>query len=126
MPFDRFHGSQKHCGWETILFRNDVQHPMHAVGEVDIGMAGWAPHRAVAVCKTGAGVAPVVFGADVGLGFGDQTSNALISLEFDEALSEQLPRDRKRGAIEEVAWDYRIGCHHCNLVNRILAAVSGD
>lgn len=103
MPFDRFDGSQKHCGRETISFRNDVQHPMHAVGEVDIGMTWWPPHRAIAVCETCAGVAPVIFGADVGLGFGDKTGNALISLEFDEALTEQLPRDRERGAIEEAA-----------------------
>ena len=103
MPFDRFHTSQEHCGWETVSPGNDVQHPMHAVREVDVGMTWWTPHRAIAVRETRTGVAAVVFGADVGFGFYDQTSNALIPLELDEALPEQLARDRQRRTIEEAA-----------------------
>ena len=64
-------------------------------------MTWWTPHRAIAVCETCAGVAAVVPGADVGLGFGDQTGNALIALEPNEALSEQFAGDRQRGTIEE-------------------------
>jgi len=103
VAFNRFHGSQKHCGWETISLCNDVQHPMHAVSEVNIGMAGWTPHRTIAFCETCASVAPVVLRADVCLGFGDQTGDALITLEFNEALPEQLASDRQCGTFKEAA-----------------------
>jgi hypothetical protein len=111
MPFSRFNGSQEYCRRITLLLGDEVQHPMHAVCEVDIGMAWWTPHRPIALRETNASVTPIVICPDVGFRFGNHAGNALITLDFNQSLTEKFTGDNQRGTIEEVAYDHGRGGH---------------
>jgi hypothetical protein len=46
----RVHCSDKHGTSYTLLFRNDVQAPVHAIDEIYVDIACWTEHYLAAFC----------------------------------------------------------------------------
>ena len=67
-------GANQHCGGHTFWFSDEVQHPMHAVCKIDIGVAWRAKHHLCAWSQTSPGVTTLVLLSNVGFGFGDETA----------------------------------------------------
>jgi hypothetical protein len=64
-------GPKQDRGWKSFTLGDDIEHPMHAVGEVHVSVSGWSPHRSVARCAARTRMTPLVFGAYVGFGLDD-------------------------------------------------------
>src|SRR5690606_24220447 len=90
--FLRNHGSNENGGGKVLFLRYKIQHPVHPVGEVDIGMARRPPDRSVAPSPACPRVAPQIFGSNIPFCFHDQSRHSASVLQAtDQSLAEKLP-----------------------------------
>ena len=83
-----------------------VEEPMHAVGEVDIGVTGRAKHGCGALCATDTGVAGLIFLSTVGFCFGDDANERGsvgwgLGIMMDEEGADEIGSYFEGGAIVE-------------------------
>lgn len=76
-----WHGGTDEDG-RSFTFRKgaDVQHPMHSVSEVNIGVAGRTKHYGASGRRTAMGVGAGIIDAAIGFGF-DDTGDAVLANE---------------------------------------------
>ena len=96
------------------LASDDVQHPMHAINEIDVERAGLAEHDLGPLGAPAArGMRGEILRSDIGLGLGDDVGGEAASSAPQQGLAEQVPRNLIGGAIEEFRCQ-RGGCAaHC-------------
>lgn len=69
--FEGLSGADEDGGADSGRLGGDVEHPMHAVREVDVGMSGRAEHDLVARGGASVGMASGIVDSSIGLGFDD-------------------------------------------------------
>lgn len=72
--FEGFGGADEDGGADAVVLGSDVEHPMHSVGEIDVGEAGRAEHDLVARGGAAEGVAAGVVESTIGLDLDDSGS----------------------------------------------------
>jgi len=98
LTFLWLNSAQQHGGREALRLGDGIQHPMHAIGKVDVGMPGRAIHDGIAPGPAGFGVAAQVGLADVGLGLDNDAAEPLAIQIADQAHAEQCAGDGQGGA----------------------------
>ena len=78
-----------------------VQHPVHAVGEVDVGDSRPAIHDRCAGCFPGGGMAAQVGLPDIGFRFDDFSNQSLPVENPHETCTEQFARNGQGGTVVE-------------------------
>ena len=82
-----------------------VEAVVHAVDEVDVGVAGWAEEGEVVGGEAAVGVGCGVGEAEVGLDLGDAAGEALAVEGADEEFAEESSGDDLGGAGVEGSWE---------------------
>ena len=90
-PLEGLERSNQTGGRDFHSVRNDVHAPVHPVGEIHLGMAGFASHRAISGRATASKiVGSTVLNLDIGLDLNDLSRELPTLLEpFHEDLSEE-------------------------------------
>ena len=84
-----FDCADEDCARCACGMRRDVEHPVDAVDEVEVGMAGWTEHGEVAPGRAAVGVGGGVGGATVGLCFDDAADHSLIFKDANQLFTDQ-------------------------------------
>jgi hypothetical protein len=100
-PVDRRERANQHCRWRTLRLGHDVHHPVDAVVEIYIGVAGFAVHRRVPARGTGCRVTRRIVFPDVGLDFDDGAAGSDAAPLVNQYLAQQIARDGQSGTIVE-------------------------
>ena len=77
----------------TFGFGDDIHAEMHAINEIDVGVAGWAEHSFGARREAASGMGGEVVGAEIGFGLDDFADAAGAVGDVDEVFAEQFARD---------------------------------
>jgi len=84
-----FDCADKHCARRACGMRGDVEHPVDAVDEVDVGMARWTEHREVALGAAAVGVGVGVAGATVGRCLDDAADHSRTIKDANQLFADQ-------------------------------------
>ncbi len=87
--------------------RRDIEHPVHAVDEVHVGVARRAKHGVVAPGGAGRGVARRIFGAAVPFSFDDPSDEGLPIHDAHQPLADEIVGNDLGIACIEAAWKRR-------------------
>ena len=96
-------GAQQHPAGPALGSAHQVEAVPHAVGEVDVGVAGRAEHHGVAVGAAAVGVRAGVVGAVVRLDLGEPQFDRAVVGGADQGAAEQVGGDLQDGPVEERA-----------------------
>ncbi len=96
-------GPEQHPAGPADRTAHQVQAVPHAVGEVDVGVAGRAEHDGVAVGAAPVGVGAGVVGAVVRLDLGEPQFDGAVVGGPDQGAAEQVGGDLQDGPVEERA-----------------------
>ncbi len=77
-----FEGSDEDAARGAVRFADDVETFIHAVDEVDVGVAGWAEDDAGSVGDAGCAVRGEVAFAEVGFDFDDASAERAVHQDF--------------------------------------------
>ena len=81
------------------MLRHDVEHPVIAVCEINIGMTRLAKHDLGARRNSGFGVTGQILLADVGFGLRDETNKFLPIQNANQPCADQFTRNRQSWTI---------------------------
>jgi len=102
-PFTGFERSNEDRVGFARLAGDDIEHPVHAVGEVDIGMARWTEHDGRSLCwtshvRTIAMTSQITFiGVAVGFCLNDDAGEATAVERTDKQPAKKVFSDLPRG-----------------------------
>jgi hypothetical protein len=100
-PIDRRERANQHRRRRSLSLGHDVHHPVDAVVEIHIGVAGCAVHRRVPPRGTGRRVTRWIVFADVRLDFDDGAAGSDAAPLVNEYLAQQIARDVQSGTVVE-------------------------
>ena len=76
-PFQWFQCTNEYRRWIVLCFTDDIQHPVHAIGEVNVGQSRPAIHHSIARGAADMRVASQIGFANVSFSFDDETTETL-------------------------------------------------
>ena len=91
--------ANQHRGRRSLGLGDDVHHPVDAVVEIHVSVAGFAVHWRVAACRTWRRVAGRIAFADVRLDFDDGAAGPNALPLVNEYFAKQVARDVEGGTI---------------------------
>ena len=100
-PINRRERANQHRRRRSLRLGDDVHHPVDAVVQIHVGVAGFAIHRRVPARGTGRGVTRRIVFADVRLDLDDGTAGSDAAPLVNEYRAQQIARDVQGGTIVE-------------------------
>src|ERR1700732_3914840 len=100
----RLQGADQHRARRTLLFADEIDAPMDAVGAIDVSEAGWAKHHSVARCGTPNRVRRRL-GVMIGLDLDDDAADAV----HQQGGADQVGRDLMHAASKESTFELFTG-----------------
>jgi hypothetical protein len=100
-PIDRRQGANQHRRRRSFRLRDNVHHPVNAVVEIHVGVAGLAVHWRVPARRPGRRVAGRIALADIRLDFDDGAAGSNATPLVNEHFTQQIARDVEGGTVVE-------------------------
>ncbi len=101
LPCQRADGADQNRRRRPFNPSDRIHHPMHAIGEINIGEAWRSVHDRVPAGLAGMGMAAQVILAQIGFCFGDDTAQAVTVHHADELRTQELAGNLRRGPVKK-------------------------
>lgn len=100
---NKFYPSNERGGGSSFRFTDDIEQPVHPVGEIDIGVSGRAEHHVVTRRAAARGVAGAISPAAIRFRFHNARADETRSRVSDERHTEKRLRNKTNVAREKIS-----------------------